>query len=91
MVEEGLIPGGVLSPLLFNLIMDDIIVETRNETNKLYEGLCHLQLVHIQQCAFAGDLAIFARSKQNLQKNTETWSRVLAKKKRRGEIKCNDI
>ena len=67
--------------MLFNLIMDDVIAETKNETSKLLVELRHLQPVYIQRCAFADDLAIFARSEQNLQKHIEIWSRYLAKKK----------
>ena len=81
MVEEDLRQGGVLSPLLLNLIMDDFIAEAKNEMSKLYVGLCHLQPVHKQQCAFADGLAVFANIEQNLQKNIEIWSRDLAKKK----------
>lgn len=42
-VNEDLKQGGVLSPLLFNVIMDDVIQETINKMSKVYVGHKNLE------------------------------------------------
>lgn len=75
----GLRQGGVLSPLLFNVVMDDIIKKTKEKTTKLYVGHNKLQPVRVSVCAFADDVAIFAKSEKDLQENLNRWKVELEK------------
>lgn len=71
--SEGLRQGGVLSPVLFCIYMDEIIKECTLKTKKLTVGYRRLTPVEVTECAFADDLVIMAGSETNLQKNLEIW------------------
>lgn len=77
--SKGLRQGGALSPTLFIILMDDIIKQTRTKTKKLEIGYRRLEKIAIAECAFADDLAIFARTETDLQRNLEVWSEELKK------------
>ena len=73
-VNNGLRQGGVLSPTLFNLVLDEAIKQTREATSKMYIGHRHMQPVYISECAFADDLVVFGKNEKELQKNLEVWN-----------------
>ena len=73
-VNSGLRQGGVLSPTLFNLVLDEAIKQTREATSKMYIGHRHMQPVYISECAFADDLVVFGKNEKELQKNLEVWN-----------------
>ena len=75
--KEGLRQGGVLSPTLFNIVMDNVIKDTKKKIKKLRVGYRNMKMMEISTCAFADDLAIFAESEQDLRYNLETWKRAL--------------
>ncbi|KAJ8935859.1 hypothetical protein NQ318_015970 [Aromia moschata] len=81
LVMEGIRQGGVLSPVLFNLVMDDVIKETRGKTSKLYMGHRNLEPVWISECAFADDILVLARSDTELKKNLNIWNEKLKERK----------
>ncbi|KAJ3659567.1 hypothetical protein Zmor_011250 [Zophobas morio] len=59
-VKEGLRQGGVLSPTLFVMIMDDIMEEGKMSMKKMYVGHTKLQPVWLTDCAFADDITVCA-------------------------------
>lgn len=77
--SEGLRQGGVLSPTLFNVLMDDIIKEVKKKTRKLQAGYRKLEVLRIGECAFADDLTILARNEEDMQYNMEIWKTELEK------------
>lgn len=80
-VNEGVRQGGVLSPTLFNLVMDEVIRETRKRTSSLSVGYRNLEPIRISECAFADDLVIFARNENELRSNLRIWNEKLVEKK----------
>lgn len=78
--REGLRQGGILSPTLFNLYMDDIIKESNTKTKGLNVGMRRMQNINIKVCAFADDLAIIAQSQSELQKDLNNWREILEKR-----------
>lgn len=79
-VREGLRQGGVLSPTLFIIVMDDIIKGTRDKIKKVHIGYNKLRPVEIGECVFADDITICAKSERDLQINLTTWNEELAKR-----------
>lgn len=75
--KQGLRQGGILSPTLFNVVMDDIIKETKNRVKKVRVGYRNLEVVTVSVCAFADDLAILAESEKDLQENLRIWREAL--------------
>nr|CAH7735643.1 unnamed protein product [Callosobruchus chinensis] len=64
-ISDGLRQGGVLSPTLFIMVMDDIIKAVKGKTKK----------VHIYRpCAFADDLLLCASTPNDLQGNLNIWN-----------------
>ena len=70
---NGLRQGGVLSPTLFNLIMDCAIGEVTKACKGVYVGHFNLQPVYLSTCAYADDLAVFAKSAEELQRCLNLW------------------
>ena len=75
----GLRQGGVLSPILFNVLMDDIIRNCQERVKKLCIGYRTLKKVEISECAFADDVMILAENEKELQKNILIWNEELNK------------
>ena len=78
-INNGLRQGGVLSPTLFNVMMDDMIKDTRAKTKKLQVGHYNLKPVEISECAFADDLMVSANSEKDLQENINIWENTFSK------------
>uniref|UniRef100_A0A1Y1M0F5 Reverse transcriptase domain-containing protein n=2 Tax=Photinus pyralis TaxID=7054 RepID=A0A1Y1M0F5_PHOPY len=79
-ISEGLRQGGVLSPILFLLIMDDIIKATATRTKKVHIGTNKLIPVNVSECAFADDVMICAAKEKDLQDNLRIWEEELTKR-----------
>lgn len=79
-IKDGLRQGGVLSPLLFIIVMDDIIKATKRESKKVRMGYYRLNPVELSECAFADDLMICAPTERDLINNTKLWERELQKR-----------
>jgi Reverse transcriptase (RNA-dependent DNA polymerase) len=77
--HEGLRQGGVLSPLLFNVFIDEILTACKPYLHKLHIGYKNLEPIGITQCLFADDLVITASTEQDLQNNINTWNQMLQK------------
>lgn len=75
--KEGVRQGGVLSPTLFNIILDDVTKEVKSHIKKLHIGYRYMEPIYLTECAFADDLAIWAKNEKELQENLEIWNRSL--------------
>lgn len=78
--KEGLRQGGVLSPLLFNIMLDDVLKEIKSERKKIQVGYRNMQIVEIAESAFADDLVIYAKNEEDLQTNLDIWDAALSKR-----------
>lgn len=77
--SEGLRQGGVLSPVLFGIIMDEIIKQCTPKLKKPVIGYRTLTPVKVSECVFADDVAIIADSRDSLQHNLEAWDETFTK------------
>ncbi|XP_072378047.1 uncharacterized protein [Diabrotica undecimpunctata] len=72
-VNESLRQGGVRGPTLFNIVLDDVMKETREETSRIFVGHTNLEMIQIAECAFADDLVVFGRNEDTLKRNLQIW------------------
>ena len=70
-IKDGLQQGGILSPILFIIIMDDVIKATQKRVKSLLVGYNKLQPIKVSDCAFADDLVILAEKDSDLQRKEE--------------------
>lgn len=84
-IKDGLRQGGVMSPTLFIIVMDDIIKATKLNSHQVNIGYHRLQPVSIGECAFADDIMICTSTETHLQEKLIQWTQEL---KRRG-LKIN--
>lgn len=78
--KEGLRQGGVLSPTLFNVLMDDVIKEVKEKVRKHSVGYRNMEHIQISECAFADDLVVYAKNEKDLQTNLDIWKTALQKR-----------
>ena len=77
-IGAGLRQGGVLSPTLFIVIMDDIIKKIKDKTTATVKlGYYKLQPVDLTVCAFADDVMICATNEDKLQESLNNWQVIL--------------
>uniref|UniRef100_A0A1Y1MCV0 Reverse transcriptase domain-containing protein n=1 Tax=Photinus pyralis TaxID=7054 RepID=A0A1Y1MCV0_PHOPY len=77
--KAGLRQGGVMSPLLFTIFMDNIIKQCQKKINKkLHVGYKNMTRIEIAACAFADDIVITAKNQKDLQDNLDVWNKILA-------------
>lgn len=77
--HEGLKQGGVLSPTLFNIIMDEILKMYRTKAKRLQVGYRNMRQVTITECAFADDVIICAGSEEDMNTNLKWWAEIINK------------
>lgn len=77
--KQGVRQGGILSPLLFICIIDEVIKESWSQTTKYTIGYYKLQPVKIEACAFADDIVLVAKSERELEININVWVDILKK------------
>ena len=79
---KGLKQGDSLSPLLFNLIMDQITKDSNNELRqkKTNIGYYHLQPIYVQALTYADDVVLIGDTEEKLQQIVTTWAKNLEKK-----------
>lgn len=78
-IKGGLRQGGVLSPILFNVFIDEILKECKPYLKKLCVGFKNLEPIELTECMFADDLVIMANSEKGLQNNINIWNNTLKK------------
>lgn len=76
-INDGLKQGGVMSPLLFIVVMDDVIKATKKEIRTVNIGYHMMKKVCISVCAFADDLVMCAANEANLRENLNIWEKEL--------------
>lgn len=77
---RGLRQGCVLSPLLFSIILDDVIKECKKETKSYILGNWKMEKVKLTELAYADDMAIIGKNANDLQHNLNVYNRELKKK-----------
>ncbi|XP_072389543.1 uncharacterized protein [Diabrotica undecimpunctata] len=90
-VDDGLRQGGVLGLILFNIVLDDVIKNTREETSRIFVGHGNLEMKQIAECAFADDLVVFGRNEDALKRNLQIWRKKLEKRNLRINKKKNKV
>lgn len=76
--KDGLRQGGVLSPILFIMIMDDILKEVQTKVKRIHVGFRNMSPVCIAECVFADDLLLLAQNEEELQHSVQIWKEALA-------------
>lgn len=89
--KEGLRQGGVMSPLLFIILIDDVIKQNEKKIKKLEVGYRKLQRIAVSECAFADDVAVIASTERDLQHNLELWKEALQERQLKINIQKNKI
>lgn len=82
---KGVRQGGNLSPLLFIILMDEIIRNVSSKRKKMVVGHHKLKPVEVGDCVFADDVAVMANTERSLQFNVNLWMEELENK----EMKVN--
>ena len=75
---QGVRQGGVLSPLLFVLFLNEVIKECSEKSKKINVGYHRMRTVCISECVFADDIVVIANNEEALQHNIELWIKSLS-------------
>ena len=78
-IKESLRQGGMLTPMFFNVILDDVTKKFRGNIKKLKMGYRKLKPIYLMECQFVDDLMTMARNHE-LQRSLEIWNMVLQKR-----------
>lgn len=68
-----------LSPILFTLIMDEAIKETKNKIRKYEEGYWNMNKIEIAEICYADHMVIYAEDDETLNKNLNIYNEALRK------------
>lgn len=69
--KERLPQRGVLDPIHFKIVMDDVIKDAKRKVKALGIGSRNMEVVSTTACVFADDSTIFASNEKDLQSNLE--------------------
>lgn len=73
-MERGIKQGDSLSPLLFIIVMDQIIKESKGNMLNTKIGHWNMRAVNIQNLVFADDIVLIADTERKLQQAVNRWS-----------------
>lgn len=79
MTDRGVRQGGVLSPFIFIILMDEIARQVNKNERKTHIGYNRLRPIYMNELMYADDLLIFANTKRDLQNRINKWSREMRK------------
>jgi DNA-directed RNA polymerase specialized sigma24 family protein len=69
--------GCVLSPLLFSIVIDDILKKCKEKYKNLAVGKWKMKNVILQELPFADDMVLVAETEEILQQNLEIYQKEL--------------
>lgn len=75
----GVRQGGILSPLLFITLMDELAREVKAETRATFLGHWKMKPIRINELLYADDLVLIARRKKDIESRLEKWREILEK------------
>ena len=77
---EELRQGEALIPILFIMIMVDVIKEIKSKIKQRHVGYKCLEAVSIRECMFADDLVVFVKNRSELKYYLMSWNEALKKR-----------
>ena len=79
-MENGVKQGESLSPLLFIILLDEIIKICKRRTLKMKVGNWNMRPIYCQALVYADDILLIAESEHKLQQAVTEWTEILSNK-----------
>lgn len=79
-MRNGVKQGDSLSPLLFIILLDEIIKTCKRRTTKLKVGNWNMRPIYSQVMVYADDIVLIAETQQKLQQTIIEWIEILKDK-----------